>query len=97
MTKLNVDELFELIAQLRHPETGCPWDREQALHTMAKPVVSEAKELAEELSAVNKNGIIEEAGDVLWNLVTVLSIAEEQGLFTPQDIVKVVAEKMVGR
>jgi uncharacterized protein YabN with tetrapyrrole methylase and pyrophosphatase domain len=90
-------ELFRLLAALRHPETGCPWDREQGLTDMSRPLLAEAQELAAALEEDDDAHLLEEAGDLLWNLCTLLRIAEEEGRFRPQEAVERVARKMIGR
>ena len=86
--------IFEQIATLRDPETGCPWDREQILSRYAEPIREEAEELVEAIQSGDMNHLREEAGDLLWNLCFLLHLAGEEGAFTPEEVVEGVVEKM---
>lgn len=97
MSTFDPNLLINLIIELRHPDTGCPWDREQALADMAGPVVDEANELSEALSSNDKAHICEETGDLLWNVLMVMQIAAEEGCFTMEEVVERVRTKMIGR
>ncbi len=94
------EEFLEIIKTLRS-ENGCPWDREQT-HYSLRPCMME--EAAEVLSAIrileqtqNAENLREELGDVLLQVVMHAQIAKEEGLFTMEDVVHEVAEKMVRR
>ncbi len=94
------EEFLQIIEALRS-ENGCPWDREQT-HTSLKPCLME--EAAEVLAAIriydktgNCENLREELGDVLLQVVMHAQIAKEEGLFTMEDVVSEVAEKMVRR
>lgn len=98
--KYTYEEFLEIIRYLRS-EKGCPWDREQT-HTSLKPCMME--EAAEVLAAIriydrtgNYENLREELGDVLLQVVMHAQIAKEEGLFTMEDVVSEVAEKMVRR
>uniref|UniRef100_UPI004056FAFB nucleoside triphosphate pyrophosphohydrolase n=1 Tax=Acetatifactor sp. TaxID=1872090 RepID=UPI004056FAFB len=98
--KYTYDDFLEIIQTLRS-ENGCPWDREQT-HTSLKPCLME--EAAEVLAAIriydetgNFENLREELGDVLLQVVMHAQIAKEEGLFTMEDVVSEVAEKMVRR
>ncbi len=82
---------------LRHPETGCPWDREQTLAKMAKPLLAEAAEAAEALSGDNHAHMAEELGDVLLNIMLATVIAEETGAFSWRDVIEGVSAKLIRR
>lgn len=93
----DVGPFHKLMRHLRHPEKGCPWDREQTLAKMGKPLLSEAQEAAEALAADDSAHMCEELGDVFLNLMLATVIAEEQGLFTWRDVVEGVSAKLVRR
>ncbi len=71
------DEFVALIAQLREPEGGCPWDLEQTHRSIAKNMVEEAYEAVHEIETDNVAGLREELGDVL--LQVVLAVADRLG------------------
>lgn len=93
----DVKPFHELIAHLRHPEKGCPWDKTRTLATMGKPLTDEAAEAAEALASDDHAHQCEELGDVFLNLMLATVIAEEQGLFTWRDVVEGVSAKLVRR
>lgn len=94
------EDFLNIIKTLRSPE-GCPWDREQT-HQSLKPCMTE--EAAEVVSAIriyeqtgNSENLMEELGDVLLQVVMHAQIAQEEGLFTIEDVIDNVALKMVRR
>lgn len=98
--KYTFEEFLDIIKVLRS-DNGCPWDREQT-HVSLKPCMME--EAAEVLAAIrifdqtgNYENLREELGDVLLQVVMHSQIAEEEGLFTIEDVISEVAEKMVRR
>lgn len=98
--KYTYEEFLQIIETLRS-ENGCPWDREQT-HESLRPCMTE--EAAELLAAIrilqktnNPENLIEELGDVLLQVVMHAQIASEEGLFTMEDVVNGIAEKMVHR
>lgn len=98
--KYTYEDFLEIIKTLRS-ENGCPWDREQT-HTSLKPCMME--EAAEVLAAIriydttgNYDNLREELGDVLLQVVMHAEIAGEEGIFTMEDVVDKIAEKMVRR
>ncbi|MDO4284656.1 MAG: MazG family protein [Eubacteriales bacterium] len=99
-TKYNFDDLTGIIGRLRAPD-GCPWDREQT-HESLKPCMTE--EAAELLAAIriydrtgNAENLCEELGDILLQVMMHAAIAEENGVFSIDDVVNGVAQKMVYR
>ncbi|SOC16223.1 MazG nucleotide pyrophosphohydrolase domain-containing protein [Pseudobutyrivibrio ruminis] len=95
-----IDRLKEIVETLRG-ENGCPWDRAQT-HTSLKPeVIEEAAEVVSGINILDKTGdaenLKEELGDLLLQVMFHSVIAEEEGLFTFDDVAKTVSEKMVRR
>ena len=95
-----MDDFVDIIAALRS-ENGCPWDKEQT-HESLKPCMRE--EAAEVLAAIrildktgNPENLREELGDVLLQVVMHSQIAKEEGLFTLEDVIQEVSEKMIRR
>ena len=94
------DEFTDIIKELRS-EHGCPWDREQT-HNILKPCISE--ETAELLAAIriydtkgNYENMREELGDILLQVVMHSQIAKEEGLFSIDDVITEISEKMIRR
>lgn len=92
----NFDELVRLMAHLRSPQ-GCAWDRQQTRKSYAKCIRDEAEELFRALDAEDVENIREEIGDLVWTLVFYSRLAEEEGLFTMDDALKGIREKIVRR
>lgn len=88
--------LKEIIATLRGPN-GCPWDRKQTHESLRTYLVEEAYELIEAINEQDDEGIIEELGDVLLQVVLHSQIGEDSGYFTIEDVIKRVTEKMIHR
>lgn len=94
------ERLQEIIARLRG-ENGCPWDREQT-HASLKPAcVEEAAEVVCGINILEKTGdaenLKEELGDLLLQVVMHAQIAEEENLFTIEDVIHGISEKMIRR
>ncbi len=98
--KYTIDDFLEIIRVLR-AEGGCPWDREQTHESLKPCVMEEAAELVSSIRIYNQTGnadnMREELGDLLLQVVMHSSIASEEGLFTWEDVVQEVSEKMVRR
>jgi len=90
------DDLIRIMATLRGPD-GCPWDRVQTLATLRPFLLEETYETLEALDAGDSDGLREELGDLLFEIVFLSRIAEEQGDFTIADAVDGVAQKLVRR
>ncbi len=95
-----IDRLKEIVETLRS-ENGCPWDRAQT-HTSLKPeVIEEAAEVVCGINILDKTGdaenLKEELGDLLLQVMFHSVMAEEEGLFTFEDVCQVVSDKMVRR
>lgn len=96
----NYEEFLEIIRTLRS-ENGCPWDREQTHYSLRPCMTEEAAEVVSAIRILEQTGnaenLREELGDVLLQVVMHAQIAKEEGLFTMEDVVAEVAEKMVRR
>ena len=78
-----ISRLLDIMAALRHPETGCPWDREQDFATIAPYTIEEAYEVAEAIRADDREGLLSELGDLLFacaNLSRHLGFDPEEAL-----------------
>lgn len=90
------EELFRIVERLRAPG-GCPWDREQSPRSMRGALVEEAYELVEAIDEVDPAHVAEEAGDLLFNILMVAYMHEEEGAFTVADSLAQTAEKLIRR
>lgn len=92
--------LVEIIKDLR-AENGCPWDREQTHMSLKRSCLEEAAEVISGINIYDQTGnadnLREELGDLLLQVVMHARIAEEEGLFTMEDVCKDVSDKMVRR
>ncbi len=89
--------LIEIMAALRAPEGGCPWDLEQTFATIAPYTIEEAYEVADAIARGDLNDLREELGDLLLQVVYHARIAEEAGAFTFLDVAAAIGDKMVRR
>jgi len=94
--KRTVTDLLGIMARLRGP-AGCPWDREQSPNTLKKYLIEEAYEALEAIEAGTPDGLKEELGDLLLQIVFLSRIAEEKGQFNFLDVVHTLAEKLIRR
>ena len=94
------DNFRRIIKRLR-AEDGCPWDREQTHGSLKAPVIEEAAEVICGINVYEKTGnaenLKEELGDLLLQVVMHSQIAEEEGLFSLNDVVNCITEKMIRR
>ena len=92
LAKKKFADFLETVAQLRHPETGCPWDNEQTHETLTKYMIEEAYEASEAM--LNGTNIAEELGDVLLQVVLNSQLAVDEGSFSIVDVIELVDSKM---
>jgi ATP diphosphatase len=92
-----IAELLEIMASLRDPDTGCPWDREQTFASIAPYTIEEAYEVADAIARGNCHDIRDELGDLLLQVVYHAQLAQEMGLFTFEDVAEAIVRKMVRR
>lgn len=90
------NDLLKIMETLRG-EDGCPWDIKQTNETLKKYVIEEAYELVEAIENEDVDGIIEELGDVLLQVVFHSQIGREEGYFNIWDVIKGISEKMIKR
>lgn len=89
--------LLEIMRCLRNPKTGCPWDLEQDFDTIAPYTIEEAYEVADAISRQNWTELRSELGDLLFQSVFHAQIAQDRGLFSFEDVVNDIADKMIAR
>jgi nucleoside triphosphate diphosphatase len=93
----DIGRLLEIMAALRTPRTGCPWDLAQDFSTIAPYTLEEAYEVADAIARGNLSDLKEELGDLLLQVVFHARMAEEQGAFDFGDVVQAITEKLVRR
>lgn len=90
-------KLIEVVAQLRSPEGGCPWDLAQTQQSLIPYVIEEAYEVADALRSNEQSAIAEELGDLLLQVVLQAQIAGELGHFTLKEIAEGITKKLIRR
>ena len=93
----DVRRLVEIMAALRDPEHGCPWDVEQSFASIAPYTIEEAYEVADAIERGDSEDLREELGDLLLQVVFHARMAEEAGLFDFAGVVEAVTEKLIRR
>lgn len=93
----DISRLLEIMAQLRTPVTGCPWDLEQNFATIAPYTIEEAYEVADAIARNDMYDLCDELGDLLLQVVYHARMAEEQGAFAFGDVVEAITRKMIRR
>ena len=93
----SIEDLLIIMSKLRDPETGCPWDLEQTYRTIAPYTLEEAYEVADAIERNHLDGLREELGDLLLQVVFHAQMAKEDGLFDFGDVVKGICDKMIRR
>jgi ATP diphosphatase len=93
----DISRLIEIMAALRAPVTGCPWDVEQTFKTIAPYTIEEAYEVADAIARSDFNDLREELGDLLLQVVYHAQMAAEAGEFTFDDVVEGITRKMIRR
>jgi ATP diphosphatase len=93
----DIDPLLEIMARLRDPETGCPWDRKQTYATIVPHTIEEAYEVADSIQRQDFDELRDELGDLLLQVVFYAQIAREEQRFDFNDVVEAIADKLVRR
>jgi ATP diphosphatase len=93
----SLDRLLAIMAQLRDPERGCPWDRVQDFATIAPYTIEEAYEVADAIARGDEAALKDELGDLLFQVVFHARMAEEARLFAFEDVAAAIADKMLRR
>ena len=99
MSKASIEfeHLVKIMARLRNPENGCPWDVKQTFETIAPYTIEEAYEVADAIHNGTREDIRDELGDLLLQVVFHARIAEEEGSFNVGDVARGVSDKMINR
>jgi MazG family protein len=93
----HLERLLRIMAQLRDPQRGCPWDRQQDWASIAPHTIEEAYELADAIARTDVDAVRDELGDVLFQVVFQARIAQERGLFDFEAVAAAIADKLERR
>jgi len=92
-----ITKLRDIMRVLRDPQKGCPWDIEQTFESIAPYTIEEAYEVADAIERQNWQDLRSELGDLLLQVIFQAQIAEDQGLFTFDDVAQTISQKMIDR
>ena len=93
----HIDKLLEIMAALRDPQGGCPWDLEQDFRSIAPYTIEEAYEVADAIARDDLGALRDELGDLLLQVVFHARMAEERGAFAFPDVVHAIVDKLIRR
>lgn len=97
MTIEALEKLIEVVAKLRSPDGGCPWDLAQTPQTLIPYVIEEAYEVVDAIRSENQDAIAQELGDLLLQVVLQAQIASDYGHFTLKEVAEKITEKLIRR
>ncbi|MBY8035906.1 nucleoside triphosphate pyrophosphohydrolase [Vibrio fluvialis] len=92
-----IEQLENIMASLRDPQTGCPWDKQQTFDTIVPHTIEETYEVVDAIHNQDWPNLQEELGDLLFQVIFYSQLAKEQGLFEFRDVVESVNEKLTRR
>lgn len=92
-----IEQLLEIMATLRDPQKGCPWDLKQDFSSIIPHTIEEAYEVADAIEQKNWSNVREELGDLLFQIIFYSQLGKEQGLFDFNDVVAGLNEKLTRR
>ncbi|MFH4433542.1 nucleoside triphosphate pyrophosphohydrolase [Vibrio diabolicus] len=92
-----IEQLEQIMAKLRDPENGCPWDLKQTFDTIVPHTIEETYEVVDAIQNRDWPNLQEELGDLLFQVIFYTQLAKEQGLFEFSDVVETVNEKLTRR
>jgi len=94
---ISIETLLSIMARLRDPERGCPWDLQQTFHSIAPYTLEEAYEVADAIESNDRAALQEELGDLLFQVVFHSQLASEAGWFEFDAVVESICDKMTRR
>jgi len=97
MSTSSLEKLLEIMAALRDPQSGCPWDQQQDFGSIAPYTVEEAYEVADAIARGDLDDLRDELGDLLFQVVFHARMAEESGAFDFEDVAASIVDKMLRR
>jgi ATP diphosphatase len=92
-----INRLLEIMARLRDPDSGCPWDRAQTYKTIVPHTLEEAYEVADTIEHEDYDSLCDELGDLLFQIVFYAQLAKEESRFNFSDVVTAISDKLVRR
>lgn len=92
-----IQQLLDIMARLRDPHSGCPWDVKQTWQSIIPHTLEEVYEVADAVDRQDTTALRDELGDLLFQVVFLAQIAQEQGLFDFNDVVEGISQKMLRR
>jgi ATP diphosphatase len=92
-----IQQLLEIMAQLRNPDGGCPWDLQQDFESISPYTIEEAYEVDEAIASGDLEALRDELGDLLFQVVFQARIAEERGAFDFEGVTEAIAAKLIRR
>ena len=95
--EIELRRLLDVMAALRDPEHGCPWDKEQSFATIAPYTIEEAYEVADAIARADHAALPSELGDLLFQVVYHARMAEESGWFGFAEVARAISDKMTRR
>ena len=93
----DINRLLDIMAQLRNPDGGCPWDLEQTYQTIVPHTLEEAYEVAETIEKQDYDSLVDELGDLLFQIVFYAQLGKEEKRFGFDDVVNAICDKLVRR
>ena len=97
MSKEAFEKFVEVVAALRHPETGCPWDLEQDHKSIRPYTIEECYEVIEAIENEDDEELVLELGDLLLQVVLHAQIAKDRDAFSIKEVIEAVTKKMIDR
>jgi MazG family protein len=97
MADEGMQKLLDIMTQLRHPQTGCPWDLKQDFKSILPHTLEEAYEVADAIDSGDREQLRDELGDLLFQVVFYCQLAREEGSFAFDDVAKGMADKLIRR
>ena len=97
MSEQPLDQLLQVMRQLRDPRHGCPWDLQQTYASLAPYTLEEACEVVDTLERGDLDSLRDELGDLLFQVVFLAQLASEQGRFNFADVAAGISDKLVRR
>ena len=95
--RYDLPQLLDIMAQLRNPQGGCPWDLKQSFQTIVPHTLEEAYEVADAIETSDWQGLKGELGDLLFQVVFYSQMAAEQGRFEFADCIEAICDKLIRR
>lgn len=93
----NITELLEIMAHLRHPDKGCPWDLKQDFYSLIPYTIEEAYEVADAIERNDFDDLCSELGDLLLQVIFYSQLAQEQNVFDFEQVTQTLIDKLVNR